>query len=858
MRAARGESGEAVRSASGLRPGTLFVSIAVVLFAVGGKAAHIALWKGGEQPRAIKEDCALWPAFEIRDRAGKNLAVPVECFDLSLSPQSMWRAHTPGRIAARLGPTLGLSAGETLARLLPVEAEDGVLTVAAPKLLDFDLPTAQRVALWLKGVLELPAEHANLQLAAIHGMWLVPGPTAERATLAWRPAELLGEEERARHMGETATEHPEFWVQKLLSGLALFVAAERFPVPPETGPTEAGRSSANEPLREAIWAELLPSQYRVVERWIQPSAAMALAEILREECVSPWQMQLEPALARAHPVRPGAQRGGPADSFAILGHWGVLSPPEALERARMESGLRGAEPYLNARQEAFVRARADALWTARHPLSGLELLAASELARDRWAFLADDVRTYVRRLRYLPRDRRREWDGAVPNYFLAASDASPAPRVVSTLDAELQVFMHNELLRLLTGLEPALVMGLAIDVQSGDVLAVDSLALYPTGGFAPIRHQFTPGSTFKAVIMALALDLGLVQPDEAFATHAPAGIVITDERGGKRLIREAEGAPTEAWISASEGIAQSVNAVLVQIGLRVDPPLLRARLAELGYGRAPDVGLGPECSGYLAPLEKGTWRYRFTHASVSFGHEISVSLWQHASALASLLRGGIQRPLRLVQAVEQGERRWELELEQGARVLSERAASELRAMLARGAATGTGMRVAGPEACPEFYQAGGYIGTKTGTTEKVETELCLHIELAHNAEVHPNGEPCPTSCRASLRGRRDHRSRRATCYTSSMLAIGRLPGEEREVLVLVVVEDARSKLKFGADVAGPTTVAILRQALGLEPRPKAPTAEEPGLALEDTLPEAWFNDLDSPWAEVEGAGDESR
>jgi hypothetical protein len=90
--------------ASGVRPASAFVLISLVLLAVGGKAAHIALREPGEQPVAHAQDASLWPAFEIVDRTGTSLAVPIECFDPSLSPRAMWRSHTPRRIAERLAP----------------------------------------------------------------------------------------------------------------------------------------------------------------------------------------------------------------------------------------------------------------------------------------------------------------------------------------------------------------------------------------------------------------------------------------------------------------------------------------------------------------------------------------------------------------------------------------------------------------------------------------------------------------------------------------------------------------------------------------------------------------------------------
>jgi hypothetical protein len=127
-------------------------------------------------------------------------------------------------------------------------------------------------------------------------------------------------------------------------------------------------------------------------------------------------------------------------------------------------------------------------------------------------------------------------------------------------------------------------------------------------------------------------------------------------------------------------------------------------------------------------------------------------------------------------------------------------------MMVEGAREGTGRRVA----CDDLF-----MGTKTGTAEKVASELCLHVELAHLA-AHARDEEGREvtdhrACRAALVGRKAHER---SCYTSSMCAFGRVPGTEREVLVLVVVEEPRHRAKFGADVAGPAAVAVLREALG--------------------------------------------
>ena len=149
-------------------------------------------------------------------------------------------------------------------------------------------------------------------------------------------------------------------------------------------------------LREEIWAELMPTTFRVVRRKVEPVVAYALHERLTAEVVSPWQLQLVPRLDRRHPTRPDDVAPvaptddlgelPPAvedDAFSILGHWGVLGEDAALGRARAE---RDHAPH---RLEWYgapdpVERRAWELETEWRPWSGLELLCATELARPRW------------------------------------------------------------------------------------------------------------------------------------------------------------------------------------------------------------------------------------------------------------------------------------------------------------------------------------------------------------------------------------------------------------------------------------------------------------------------------------------
>jgi len=271
----------------------------------------------------------------------------------------------------------------------------------------------------------------------------------------------------------------------------------------------------------------------------------------------------------------------------------------------------------------------------------------------------------------------------------------------------------------------------------------------------------------------------------------------------RRVIREAEGSLTGENTLAMF-FARSVNAAMVQVGARLSPERHRGLLDVLGYGRPPGAALGPETGGYLPPLP---WSECYTHASISFGHEMTTSLWQHAQAITTVVRGGVHRPLRVVDAVEQAGVIHPVPLEGGEQVVSAETAATIRELMKFGAAEGTGRKV----------ERGDLVmGTKTGTAQKVGSELCLHVELAARGRWEEQGVPATRARLTALRGEpKPHDN----CYTSSMAVFGSVRGATgeaaRELLVLIVADEPRSKQKYGSDVAGPTAVRVLVEALGL-------------------------------------------
>ncbi len=752
-------------SASGLRPMSAFVVVAGVVAAVAGRVTHLTAQRAADQPSRLRTELGADPAYAITDVHGRTLARFVPRFDLELSPRSMWQAHTPEVIAREVSAVLGgvPSAEELMQAFLP-DARGGVIEVDA---WDLAPRQAHRLAEWIDHGLALAARSTRRSGSPpLQGIWLeekVSG-TSRVWRVAWKPTVLLSVEERTAHGARSAWS----WARSIASGIDTCLRESVARVPP-------GSRIEEERLR-SVWSALLPTAYERALEGIAADRVLELHALLEREGVAPWQMRI--AFSR--------QRSYPAGKHELYGNWGFTRPEQS--EAAPREGL----------ELACDRLLAEPVWNDRLVRS-----------RSRYASLQD-----------------RTVRGERANGYAAFDPPSPVPLVQTTLDLGLQAFVHAALEELFEKHRPAIAMALVGDVRTGEVLALDSVEEYPVAPFAPIYHVFTTGSTFKVLTMACALEEGVVRPDDRFDVGAGSyRVVYPDGRPSGRVIREAEHAPTGS-LRAEDCFAFSVNAGLTQIGLRVRDLAFRGYLEKLGYGQKPGSGLGPERAGNLAPLP---WSYAYTHTSVCFGHEISTTVWQHAAALATVLRGGIFRPLRLLAALEQGGERWELSSEAEERVFGEETCELVREMMRRGAREGTGketrqaiLRAAEATFGPGSPLAELDIGTKTGTAQKVPTEICVHVEMPARARWKTLGLPATKERIASLKEEAKPHGR---CYTSSIVVFGRRPEQERELFVFVVAEEPRGKERFGSRVAGPTAAAILCEALGLTKNGEEPRRE---------------------------------
>ncbi|HJW71149.1 MAG TPA: penicillin-binding transpeptidase domain-containing protein [Candidatus Binatia bacterium] len=290
-------------------------------------------------------------------------------------------------------------------------------------------------------------------------------------------------------------------------------------------------------------------------------------------------------------------------------------------------------------------------------------------------------------------------------------------RVELTLDSEIQALTERELAAGVSGAKAAAGAAVVLDPMTGEVLA---LANYPTFNpndrtdWANPRHKdrmrnrvltdpYEPGSTFKAVLAAGALEAGLVKPTERFFCENGAW------RVGKWTVHDSH---PHGWLSFAEVIQFSSNIGAAKVGDRLGRERYGSWLHSFGFGGRTGVELPDESPGIMR--DEKSWA-RIDLLTQSFGQGISVTPMQMAVAYAAIANGGqLMRPF-IVRRITGPNGDVTLEHEPTAirRVMSQRTAQITTELLRRVVEEkgGTGSRAR----LDDFTVAG-----KTGTAQKVD------------------------------------------------------------------------------------------------------------------------------------------
>jgi cell division protein FtsI/penicillin-binding protein 2 len=235
---------------------------------------------------------------------------------------------------------------------------------------------------------------------------------------------------------------------------------------------------------------------------------------------------------------------------------------------------------------------------------------------------------------------------------LSFAEPEPGQDLHLTLDAAIQHIVERELARAVQERGAKRGTAIFLDPATGGVLAMASYPGYDPNHFGDypqsswrnrtIMDVYEPGSTFKVITAAVALESGLVRADDAFDCEM-GGITLTGIR-----IRDHKPFGT---LTFAQVLEKSSNVGVIKAALKVGDQRLYKTIRGFGFGRATGIDLPGESSGILHPVER--WR-PITKAYVSFGQGVSVTPLQLAAALAAVANEGTLHKPHVVAAVGSG------------------------------------------------------------------------------------------------------------------------------------------------------------------------------------------------------------
>ena len=285
------------------------------------------------------------------------------------------------------------------------------------------------------------------------------------------------------------------------------------------------------------------------------------------------------------------------------------------------------------------------------------------------------------------------------------SAAKAGQDIYLSFDARVQYIAHRELARAVQEHEAEAAYLVAIDVKTGEILAIVNQPAYNPNNRSKlvpnqlrnrsITDMFEPGSTMKVFTVMAALESGKYTTSSLFNTNPGRYRVhnktVTDHHN-------------YGVINLETLIVKSSNIASVQIAESLPKETLPMLHRRFGFGSVTESGFPGESRGLLQPPK--SWN-PVEVATMSYGYGITVTALQLARAYAALANNGVSHPISLTKVTQPPK---------ATQLISEKIAVQLFPMMESVVSSdGTaikaaipGYRVAGKTGTAHKAQAGGY------------------------------------------------------------------------------------------------------------------------------------------------------
>ena len=280
-------------------------------------------------------------------------------------------------------------------------------------------------------------------------------------------------------------------------------------------------------------------------------------------------------------------------------------------------------------------------------------------------------------------------------------NAKEGAQISLSIDSKIQYIAYNALKAQVEKSQAKSGSAVVLDAHTGEVLAMVNFPTYNPNnrnGITPdllknsaAVNAFDPGSTIKPIVVAKALDDGLITPNTSFNIN-PYYV------GPKRITDDHQ---KSATATVSEIIQRSSNVGTSKIGMMFKPEYMWNYFREVGLGTKLNTGFPGETNGVMLPWKK--W-YPIDQALMSFGYGITASLMQMAHAYTLFTNNGCLLPITFDKVNSPND----LQCQQ---LITPKTAETMRLMLSKTVEEGTGRTAQTAD-----YTAAG----KTGTAQVLQ------------------------------------------------------------------------------------------------------------------------------------------
>ena len=293
-------------------------------------------------------------------------------------------------------------------------------------------------------------------------------------------------------------------------------------------------------------------------------------------------------------------------------------------------------------------------------------------------------------------------------------ESKSGDNVVLTIDINIQKSIERELNNIVDMFNPDMVLALVMNPNTGEVLGMGSRPDFNSNHYQdysleelsrnlPIWASYEPGSTFKIITTAAAIEEKVVDLDKD--TFYDTGSVIVS--GARIGCWKAKGHGFQTFLQVLEN---SCNPGFVELGNRLGKEVLFSYLDRFGFGKKTGIDLNGESKGIVFNLDRvGDLEL----ATTAFGQGVSVTPIQQVTAVSAVVNGGSLYTPYIVKEIKnnKGEIISKNDPIFVRKVISDETSLKMRSALESVVARGGGRYA---------YIDGYRVGGKTGTAQKVE------------------------------------------------------------------------------------------------------------------------------------------